>query len=102
MNFFWIVFTNLILYVILRIHLVRKFRTTYTIYLKDENGNRQTLAHTIAYLLETVEMQNKKISYLVEEMEKQWLTIEQVKVVTGADKYCTEHPERPPQETEKL
>ena len=102
MNFFWIVFTNLILYVILRIHLVRKFRTTYTIYLKDENGNRQTLAHTIAYLLETVEIQNKKISYLVEEMEKQWMTIEQVKVVTGADKYCTEHPERPRQETEKL
>ena len=102
MNFFWIVFTNLILYVILRIHLVRKFRTTYTIYLKDENGNRQTLAHTIAYLLETVEIQNKMISYLVEEMEKQWMTIEQVKVVTGADKYCTEHPERPPQETEKL
>ena len=96
MTFFWIVFTNLILYVILRIHLVRKFRTTYTIYLKDEDGNRQTLSHTIAYLLETVEIQNKKISYLVEAMEKQWMTIEQVKVVTGADKYCTECPPETP------
>tara|TARA_B100001113_G_scaffold321629_1_gene291616 strand:+ start:309 stop:617 length:309 start_codon:yes stop_codon:yes gene_type:complete len=102
MTFFWIIFTNLILYVILRIHLVRKFRTSYSIYLKDENGNRQTLAHTIAYLLESVEIQNKKISYLIGEMEKQWMTIEQVKMVTGADKYCTEHPERPPQETQTL
>ena len=96
MTLFLIIFTNLILYVILRIHLVRKFRTSYSIYLKDEKGNRQTLAHTIAYLLEQTEIQNRKINYLIEESEKQWLTIEQVKVVTGADKYCTEHPENPP------
>ena len=96
MTLFLIIFTNLILYVILRIHLVRKFRTSYSIYLKDEKGNRQTLAHTIAYLLEQTEIQNRKINYLIEESEKQWLTIEQVKVVTGADKYCTEHPEKPP------
>ena len=95
MTLFLIIFTNLILYVILRIHLVRKFRTSYSIYLKDEKGNRQTLAHTIAYLLEQTEIQNRKINYLIEESEKQWLTIEQVKVVTGADKYCTEHPEKP-------
>ena len=25
-------------------------------------------------------------------MEKQWLAIEQIKLVTGADKYCTEKP----------
>ena len=92
MTLFLIIFTNLILYVILRIHLVRKFRTSYSIYLKDEKGNRQTLAHTIAYLLEQTEIQNRKINYLIEESEKQWLTIEQVKVVTGADKYCTEKP----------
>tara|TARA_B100000524_G_scaffold290860_1_gene165744 strand:- start:54 stop:356 length:303 start_codon:yes stop_codon:yes gene_type:complete len=97
-----IILSNIVLYVILRIHLVRKFRTTYSIYLKDEDGNRQTLAHTIAYLLETVEIQNKKIAYLVSEMEKQWMTIEQVKLVTGADKYCTEHPERPPEDIERL
>ena len=96
MTLFLIIFTNLILYVILRIHLVRKFRTSYSIYLKDEKGNRQTLAHTIAYLLEQTEIQNRKINYLIEESEKQWLTIEQVKVVTGAHKYCTEHPEKPP------
>ena len=96
MTLFLIIFTNLILYVILRIHLVRKFRTSYSIYLKDEKGNRQTLAHTIAYLLEQTEIQNRKINYLIEESEKQWLTIEQVKVVTGADKYCTEPPETPP------
>jgi len=102
MTIFWILFTNFILYVILRIHLVRKFRTSYSIYLKDSKGNRQTLAHTIAYLLETVEIQNKKIAYLVSEMEKQWMTIEQVKIVTGADKYCTEHPERPPEDIERL
>jgi hypothetical protein len=35
-------------------------------------------------------------------MEKQWMTIEQVKIVTGADKYCTEHPERPPEDYERL
>ena len=30
--------------------------------------------------------------YLAGEMEKQWLAIEQIKLVTGADKYCTEKP----------
>ena len=26
------------------------------------------------------------------EMEKQWLAVEQINTVTGADKYCTEKP----------
>ena len=82
----------MILYVVLRIHLVRKFRTSYSIYLKDDKGNRQTLAYTIQYLLEQIDIQNKKIAYLCDESEKQWLTIEQIKIVTGADKFCTEKP----------
>ena len=97
MTIFWIIFTNIILYVVLRIHLVRKFRTSYSIYLKDDKGNRQTLAYTIQYLLEQTNMQNKKIMYLLDEMEKQWLSIEQIKMVTGADQYCTESPSPPPE-----
>lgn len=95
MTIFLILFTNIILYVVLRIHLVRKFRTSYSIYLQDEKGNRQTLAHTVQYLLEQTDTQNKKILYLVEEMEKQWLSIEQIKMITGADQYCTEEPSPP-------
>ena len=88
----YIILSNIVLYVILRIHLVRKFRTSYSIYLKDDKVNRQTLAKTIAYLLEQNELKEKKIMYLASEIEKQWLAIEQIKLVTGADKYCTESP----------
>ena len=88
----YIILSNIVLYVILRIHLVRKFRTSYSIYLKDDKGNRQTLAKTIAYLLEQNELKEKKIMYLASEIEKQWLAIEQIKLVTGSDKYCTESP----------
>ena len=91
----YIILSNIVLYVILRIHLVRKFRTSYSIYLKDDKGNRQTLAKTIAYLLEQNELKEKKIMYLACEIEKQWLAIEQIKLVTGADKYCTEKPGSP-------
>ncbi len=90
--FFWIILSNLILYAVLRIHLVRKFRTTYTIYLKDPDGNRQTLAKTIEHLLQTNDIQDQKIMYLATEMEKQWLNMEQIALVTGAEKYCTEKP----------
>ena len=88
----YVILTNIVLYLILRISLVRKFKTSYSIYLKDVNGNKQTLADTIAYLLEQTELQNKKILYLANEVENQWLAIEQIKLVTGADKYCTEKP----------
>ena len=98
MTIFWILFTNFILYVILRIHLVRKFRTSYRIFLQDADGNKQTLEHTIQYLLEQIDIQNKKIAYLCDESEKQWLTIEQVKIVTGADRFCTEKASAPPLE----
>ena len=98
MTIFWILFTNFILYVILRIHLVRKFRTSYRIFLQDADGNKQTLEHTIQYLLEQIDIQNKKIAYLCDESEKQWLTIEQIKIVTGADRFCTEKASAPPLE----
>ena len=91
----YVILTNIVLYLILRISLVRKFKTSYSIYLKDANGNKQTLADTIAYLLEQTELQDKKILYLASEVEKQWLAIEQIKLVTGADKYCTEKPSPP-------
>ena len=92
MNIFLILFTNAILYVILRISLVRKFRTSYSIYLKDGKGNRQTLSDTVAYLLEKEEIHEKQIKYLAQEIENQWLMIEKVKMVTGADKYIQEIP----------
>ena len=88
----YVILTNIVLYLILRISLVRKFKNSYSIYLKDANGNKQTLADTIAYLLEQTELQDKKILYLANEVENQWLAIEQIKLVTGADKYCTEKP----------
>ena len=82
--------TNFAMYVLLRIHLVKKFRTTYTIFLKDADGNRQTLQDTIAYLLEQREVLDQRILYLAGEMEEQWITIEKIKMVTGADKYCND------------
>ena len=36
-------------------------------------GQTQTLSETIAYLLEQNEIKDKKIMYLAQEMEKQWL-----------------------------
>ena len=88
----YIILSNIILYVILRAHLVRKFKTSYSIYLTDEKGQTQSLSKTIAYLLEQNEIKDKKIMYLAGEMEKQWLAVEQINTVTGADKYCTEKP----------
>ena len=89
MTFLLILISNLILYAVLRIHLVRKFRNTYSIYLKDSEGNRQTLSDTIAYILEQRDILDKKVMYVAGEMEKQWLEIEKVKMVTGTDKYDT-------------
>ena len=89
MTFLLILISNLILYAVLRIHLVRKFRNTYSIYLKDSEGNRQTLSDTIAYILEQRDILDKKVMYVAGEMEKQWLEIEKVKMVSGADKYDT-------------
>lgn len=96
MTWFLIILSNLFLYAALRIHLVRKFRTSYSIYLKDPDGNRQTLTKTIQYLLEQDEIHDKKIMYLAQEMEKQWVNIDQMALVTGADKYCTEKPTKTP------
>ena len=96
MTWFLIVLSNLFLYAALRIHLVRKFRTSYSIYLKDGDGKRQTLTATIAHLLEADELLDKKIMYLAQEMEKQWMNIEQIALVTGAEKYCTEKPQQTP------
>ncbi len=89
MTFLLILISNLILYAVLRIHLVRKFRNTYSIYLKDSDGNRQTLSDTIAYILEQRDILDQKVMYVAGEMEKQWLEIEKVKMVTGTDKYDT-------------
>lgn len=89
MTFLLILISNLILYAVLRVHLVRKFRNTYSIYLKDSEGNRQTLSDTIAYILEQRDILDQKVMYVAGEMEKQWLEIEKVKMVSGADKYDT-------------
>ena len=89
MTFLLILISNLILYAVLRIHLVRKFRNTYSIYLKDSEGNRQTLSDTIAYILEQRDILDQKVMYVAGEMEKQWIEIEKVKMVTGTDKYDT-------------
>tara|TARA_B100000287_G_scaffold429878_1_gene484027 strand:- start:544 stop:813 length:270 start_codon:yes stop_codon:yes gene_type:complete len=89
MTFFWILVSNVILYAVLRIHLVRKFRNTYSIYLKDSEGNRQTLSDTIAYILEQRDILDHKVMYVAAEMEKQWLEIEKMKMVTGTDKFDT-------------
>ena len=89
MTFFWILVSNVILYEVLRIHLVRKFRNTYSIYLKDSEGNRQTLSDTIAYILEQRDILDQKVMYVAREMERQWLEIEKMRIVTGTDKYDT-------------
>ena len=89
MTILLILISNLILYAVLRIHLVKKFRNTYSIYLKDSDGNRQTLSDTIAYILEQRDILDQKVMYVAGEMEKQWLEIEKVKMVTGTDKYDT-------------
>ena len=87
MNILLIIASNLVLYILLRIHLVRKFRVGYSIYLRDSDGNRQTLQDTIAYLLEQNKISDQKVMYVAREMENQWLEIEKMKMITGADKY---------------
>ena len=87
MNILLIIASNLVLYIILRIHLVRKFRSGYSISLKDGEGNRQQLQATIAYLLEQAEISDEKVMYVAKEMENQWLEIEKMKMITGSDKY---------------
>ena len=87
MNILLIIASNLVLYILLRIHLVRKFRVGYSIYLKDSDGNSQTLQDTIAYLLEQNKISDQKVMYVAREMESQWLEIEKMKMITGADKY---------------
>ncbi len=87
MTFLLILISNLILYVVLRIHLVRKFRSTYSIYLKDGEGNRQSLADTIAYLLEQRDITDQKVMYIAGEVENQWMEIEKIKMVTGTNKF---------------
>ena len=62
---------------------------TYSIYLKDSEGNRQTLSDTIAYILEQRDILDHKVMYVAAEMEKQWLEIEKMKMVTGTDKFDT-------------
>lgn len=90
MTLFFVILSNALVYIIVRAQLARKFRTGYTIFLKDQEGNKQTLTDTIAYLLEQNEVLEKKIMYLANEMESQWLTIEKIKMVSGADKYCND------------
>ena len=88
----YVIVLNLILYFLLKRRLIRKLKTSYSISLKDCDGNTQTLTDTIAHLLEQNEINEKRIKYLVGEMENQWLAIEKLKTITGADKYITEKP----------
>ena len=88
----YVIVLNLILYFLLKRRLIRKLKTSYSISLKDGDGNTQTLTDTIAHLLEQNEINEKRIKYLVGEMENQWLAIDKLKMVTGADKYITEKP----------
>ena len=88
----YVIVLNLILYFLLKRRLIRKLKPSYSISLKDGDGNTQTLTDTIAHLLEQNEINEKRIKYLVGEMENQWLAIEKLKMVTGADKYITEKP----------
>ena len=83
-----ILLSNFFFYVLLRFHLVRKFRSSYSIWLKDTNGNRQTLSSTIAYLIEQNDVQEKRIMHLADEMESQWMQIEQIKLATGTERFC--------------
>ena len=87
-TFFTIVLSNFVFYVLIRFHLVRKFRNSYSIWLKDGNGNRQTLSDTIAYLIEQNNVQEKRIMHLADEMESKWLQIEQIKMATGTERFC--------------
>ena len=90
MTLFLVILSNALIYIIVKAQLARKFKSGYTIYLRDEDGNRQTLTDTIAYLIEQNEVLEKKIMYLAGEMESQWLSIQKVKMITGADKYCND------------
>ena len=75
-TFLTIILSNFVFYVLIRINLVKKFRNSYSIWIKDGDGNRQTLSDTIAYLIEQNQIQEKRIMYLVDEIEQQWLNIE--------------------------
>ena len=87
-----VIILNLVLYFLLRRRMIRKFEKSYSIYLKDGDGNKQTLSDTIAHLLEMSEVNEKRLKYLCSEMENQWLAIEKLKMMTGTDKYIEEKP----------
>lgn len=90
MTLFLVILSNALIYIIVKAQLARKFKNSYSIYLRDQEGNRQTLADTIAFLIEQNEVLEKRIMYLAGEMESQWLSIEKIKMVTGADKFCND------------
>tara|TARA_A200000113_G_C8870815_1_gene356609 strand:- start:4546 stop:4842 length:297 start_codon:yes stop_codon:yes gene_type:complete len=89
-TFLTIILSNFVFYVLIRINLVKKFRNSYSIWIKDGDGNRQTLSDTIAYLIEQNQIQEKRIMYLVDEIEQQWLNIEQIKTATGTERFCSD------------
>ena len=59
-----VIILNLVLYFLLRRRMIRKFEKSYSIYLKDGDGNKQTLSDTIAHLLEMSEVNEKRLRYL--------------------------------------
>jgi len=83
MTLFFVLIVNLILYWYVKISLLKKFRNSYTITLKDKEGNVQTLADTIAFLIERDDFNEKRIMYLAKEMESQWTDIELIKGVVN-------------------
>ena len=89
-TFLTIILSNFVFYVLIRINLVKKFRNSYSIWIKDGDGNRQTLSDTVAYLIEQNQIQEKRIMYLVDEIEQQWLNIEQIKTATGTERFCSD------------
>lgn len=85
MTFLFLIVLNFVLFLYIKIRLEKKFQNTYTVFLTDKEGNRQRLSDTIAYLLEQNEIQEKRLLYLVDEMAKQWDSIELVKDTLGME-----------------
>lgn len=87
-----VIIVNFILYWYTRVVLIKKFRNSYTITLKDKDGNTQTLADTIAFLIERDEFNERRIMYLAKEMEGQWSDIELIKSVVDLPDPTTPSP----------
>jgi len=102
MSIFGLILFNLLLFALLRRQVNVKVRKSFSISLRDLEGNKQTLADTISFLLEQNKVQEQRLFYLAKEMEVQWSNIELIKEnLQISDDDLGDHPFTIPEDTKE-